>query len=84
MLVAAQMFSSRLSAPVLRFVELWQEFQQTDIVLKRLGDVMNAPAEPMTLIPTRANFNQATNITVNGLGYKYADDLPWMYQNLSE
>jgi ATP-binding cassette, subfamily B, bacterial HlyB/CyaB len=37
----------------------------------------------MTLIPTRANINQATNITVDSLGFKYADDLPWLYQNLS-
>ena len=83
MLVAFQMFSGRLSAPVLRLVGLWQEFQQADIAVKRLGDVMNAPAEPMTLIPTRANVNQATNITVDGLGFKYGDDLPWLYQNLS-
>ena len=83
MLVAFQMFSGRLSAPVLRLVGLWQEFQQADIAVKRLGDVMNAPAEPMTLIPTRANVNQATNITVDSLGFKYGDDLPWLYQNLS-
>jgi ATP-binding cassette, subfamily B, bacterial HlyB/CyaB len=83
MLPAFQMFSGRLSAPVLRLVGLWQEFQQADIAVKRLGDVMNAPAEPMTLIPTRANVNQATNITVDSLGFKYGDDLPWLYQNLS-
>ena len=83
MLVAFQMFSGRLSGPVLRLVGLWQEFQQADIAVKRLGDVMNAPAEPMTLIPTRANVNQATNITVDSLGFKSADDLPWLYQNLS-
>jgi ATP-binding cassette, subfamily B, bacterial HlyB/CyaB len=83
MLLAFQMFSGRLSGPVLRLVGLWQEFQQADIAVKRLGDVMNAPAEPMTLIPTRANVNQATNITVDGLGFKYGDDLPWLYQNLS-
>jgi ATP-binding cassette, subfamily B, bacterial HlyB/CyaB len=83
MLVAFQMFSGRLSQPVMRLVGLWQEFQQADIAVKRLGDVMNAPAEPMTLIPTRANVNQATNITVDSLGFKYADDAPWLYQNLS-
>jgi ABC-type bacteriocin/lantibiotic exporter with double-glycine peptidase domain len=47
----------RQTYPVLRLVGLWQEFQQADIAVKRLGDVMNAPAEPMTLIPTRANVN---------------------------
>ena len=88
MLVAFQMFSGRLSQPVMRLVGLWQEFQQATFLIinpavKRPGDVMNAPAEPMTLIPTRANVNQATNITVDGLGFKYGDDLPWLYQNLS-
>lgn len=83
MLVAFQMFSGRLSQPVMRLVGLWQEFQQADIAVKRLGDVMNAPAEPMTLIPTRANINQATHITVDSLGFRYGDDLPWLYQNLS-
>jgi ATP-binding cassette, subfamily B, bacterial HlyB/CyaB len=83
MLVAFQMFSGRLSQPVMRLVGLWQEFQQADIAVKRLGDVMNAPVEPMTLIPTRANVNQATNITVDSLGFKYGDDAPWLYQNLS-
>jgi subfamily B ATP-binding cassette protein HlyB/CyaB len=83
MLVAFQMFSGRLSQPVMRLVGLWQEFQQADIAVKRLGDVMNAPAEPMTLIPTRANINQATNITVDSLGFRYGEDLPWLYQNLS-
>ena len=88
MLVAFQMFSSRLSQPVMRLVGLWQEFQQATFLIinpavKRLGDVMNPPAEPMTLIPTRANVNQATNFTVDSLGFRDADDLPWLYQNLS-
>ncbi len=83
MLVAFQMFSSRLSGPVMRLVGLWQEFQQADIAVKRLGDVMNAPAEPLTLVPTRANTKQTINITVDGLGFKYGDDLPWLYRNLS-
>jgi len=88
MLVAFQMFSGRLSQPVMRLVGLWQEFQQADIAVKRLGDVMNAPAEPMTLIPTRANVSQTTNITVDSLGFRYTDpqnntELPWLYRNLS-
>jgi ATP-binding cassette, subfamily B, bacterial HlyB/CyaB len=44
MLVAFKMFSCRLSQPVMRLVGLWQEFQHADIAVKRLGDVMNAPA----------------------------------------
>lgn len=90
MLVAFQMFSGRLSGPVLRLVGLWQEFQQADIAVKRLGDVMNAPTEPMTLTPTRdwslslsKGSKGTTNITVDSLGFKYSDDHPWLYRNLT-
>jgi subfamily B ATP-binding cassette protein HlyB/CyaB len=51
MLVAFQMFAGRMSQPLLRLAGLWQEFQQTNIAMKRLGDVMDAPAEPYTLTP---------------------------------
>ena len=54
MLVAFQMFAGRLSQPMLRLAGLWQEFQQASISVKRLGDIMNAPAEPWALIPSRA------------------------------
>jgi ATP-binding cassette, subfamily B, bacterial HlyB/CyaB len=83
MLVAFQMFSGRLSAPVLRLVGLWQEFQQADIAVKRLGDVMNAPAEPITLIPARAASDKPTRIDVEGLAFRYSDEHPWLYRNLS-
>ena len=53
MLVAFQMFASRLSQPLLHLVGLWQQFQQADIAVKRLADVMNAPAEPYSIIPAR-------------------------------
>ena len=54
MLVAFQMFASRLSQPVLRMVGLWQEFQQAAIAVKRLGDIMDAPTEPYSAVPGRA------------------------------
>ena len=54
MLVAFQMFTSRMSQPLLRLVGLWQEFQQADVAVKRLGDLMNAPTEPYAIAPSRA------------------------------
>jgi subfamily B ATP-binding cassette protein HlyB/CyaB len=46
MLVAFQMFASRLSQPMLRLVGLWQQFQQANLSVQRMGDIMNAPTEP--------------------------------------
>ena len=37
MLVAFQMFASRMSQPMLRLVGLWQQFQQASVAVKRLS-----------------------------------------------
>ncbi len=83
MLVAFQMFSGRLSGPVLRLVGLWQEFQQADIAVKRLGDVMNAPTERASITPARANGNTQARIDVDGISFRYSDEHPWLYRDLS-
>lgn len=93
MLVAFQMFSGRLSGPVLRLVGLWQEFQQADIAVKRLGDVMNAPAEPYSLTPRRATSSNSSRspgesptkdgISIESISFRYSEDLPWLYRDLS-
>jgi subfamily B ATP-binding cassette protein HlyB/CyaB len=45
-LVAFNMLSGRVAAPILRLSQLWQDFQQVRISVDRLGDVLNAEAEP--------------------------------------
>lgn len=45
-LVAFRMLSGRVSGPVLRLVQLWQEYQQASLSVKRIGDIFNTPAEP--------------------------------------
>jgi subfamily B ATP-binding cassette protein HlyB/CyaB len=81
MLVAFQMFASRLSQPMLRLVGLWQEFQQAAIAVKRLGDIMDAPAEPYSMVPARTNANQG-RIDIQSLAFRYADDRPFLFEAL--
>ncbi len=45
-LVAFNMLASRVSQPVLRLAQLWQDFQQARISVQRLGDILNTPTEP--------------------------------------
>ena len=45
-LIAFNMLAGRVSGPVLRVVQLWQDFQQTGISIQRLGDILNTPTEP--------------------------------------
>ncbi|MDH4235346.1 MAG: peptidase domain-containing ABC transporter, partial [Gallionella sp.] len=82
MLVAFQMFAGRLSQPVLRMVGLWQEFQQASIAVKRLGDVMHAPAEPYSLLPAREGGGHG-KVEIRNLSFRYAENLPYLYQNFS-
>ncbi|MBA3034014.1 MAG: peptidase domain-containing ABC transporter [Gammaproteobacteria bacterium] len=82
MLVAFQMFAGRLSQPLLRLVGLWQEFQQAGIAVKRLGDIMNAPAEPCSLVPQRGK-REGSQIEIENIAFRYAQELPWLYRNLS-
>jgi subfamily B ATP-binding cassette protein HlyB/CyaB len=82
MLVAFQMFASRMAQPMLRLASLWQEFQQADIAVRRLGDLMDAPAEPYTLLPVRAS-GGAGQIDISGVSFRYSDQHPYLYRGLS-
>ena len=45
-MVAFRMLSGRVSQPVMRLVQMWQDFQQTSLSIKRLGDIFHAKPEP--------------------------------------
>ncbi|WP_332853590.1 peptidase domain-containing ABC transporter [Duganella sp. S19_KUP01_CR8] len=82
MLVAFQMFSGKLSQPMLRLVGLWQQFQQASLSMARLGDLMNAPIEPYSAVPARATQRRG-EIAIEQVAFKYAEHLPAVYENLS-
>jgi subfamily B ATP-binding cassette protein HlyB/CyaB len=82
MLVAFQMFAGRLSQPMLHMVGLWQQFQQASIAVARLGDVMNAPAEPYSLMPAREAKGEGW-IEISGLSFRYAPNLPFLLKSFS-
>ncbi|KFB77460.1 peptidase domain-containing ABC transporter [Candidatus Accumulibacter cognatus] len=81
MLVAFQMFASRMSQPLLRIVGLWQEFQQASIAVKRLGDILDMPREPHTLVPHRQKLDEGL-LTVDKLAFRYSEQHPWLFRNL--
>ena len=82
MLIAFQMFASRVSQPMLRLVGLWQQFQQANMSVQRLGDLMNAPPEPYSVIPSRLREGKG-EILIEGLSFRYAEDLPLLYQDFN-
>lgn len=82
MLVAFQMFAGRLSQPMLRLVGLWQQFQQAKLSVDRLGDLMNVPTEPYSMLPTRDG-QRMGQVKIEQIAFKYANELPLVYENLS-
>ncbi len=80
MLIAFQMFASRVSQPMLRLVGLWQQFQEANMSVQRLGDLMNAPPEPYSIIPSRLREGKG-EIVIEGLSFRYSEELPFLFQD---
>ncbi|MGF6313249.1 subfamily B ATP-binding cassette protein HlyB/CyaB [Bradyrhizobium sp. i1.8.4] len=53
-LVAFNMLAARVSTPVLRLAQVWQDFHQARLSIDRLGDILNTIPEP-SFTPARAS-----------------------------
>jgi len=81
-LVAFNMFAQRVSGPVIRMAQLWQEFQQVRIAIERLGDVLNQPIEPGT--GSRVALPAITgHIAFEGVRFRYGLEGPWTVDDIN-
>jgi subfamily B ATP-binding cassette protein HlyB/CyaB len=67
-LIAFNMIASQVVQPILRLSQLWQDFQQVQVSVARLGDILNSPTEPvpqnlLTLPPPRGAID-VRNVTM--------------------
>lgn len=80
-LVAFNMMAQRVSAPVLRLAQLWQDFQQIGISMSRMGDILNTrtelPQSRQTLPPLRGR------ITFDDVRFRYRPDAPPVLDGVS-
>ena len=82
-LIAFRMLSGRVSGPVLRLVQSWQDFQQTGISMKRLGDIFNTKPEP-TLDPSKSRLPSITgDVRFEHVRFRYAPDSPEVIRDMS-
>jgi subfamily B ATP-binding cassette protein HlyB/CyaB len=73
-LVAFNMLAGRVSAPVLRLAQIWQDFHQARLSVARLGDILNTTAEP-TFMPGRARLPAIRgNISFDHVTFRYRID----------
>ena len=81
-LIAFNMIMNQATQPVLRLSQLWQDFQQVQISVSRLGDILNAPAESQRL--GVAHLPPARGaIRVSGLSFRYRADTAEVLQNIN-
>ena len=70
-LVAFNILAGRVSAPVLRLAQIWQDFHQARLSVQRLGDILNTTAEP-TFTPSRARLPAIRgNISFDRVTFRY-------------
>jgi len=73
-LIAFNMLSAQVTGPMLRLVNLWQDFQQVGISVQRLGDVLNAQPEP-SYNPNRTTLPQvAGQVVFEAVTFRYRPD----------
>lgn len=82
-LIAFNMLSAQVTGPILRLVNLWQEFQQLGISMQRLGDVLNTQPEP-SYNPNRTTLPRVTgHVRFQEVTFRYRPDGPEVMKKMS-
>lgn len=82
-LVAFNLLAGRVSTPVLRLAQIWQDFHQARLSVQRLGDILNTPAEPV-YTPGRAALPAIRgDIKFEHVTFRYRIDGPEILSDVS-
>ncbi|MCE5312519.1 MAG: type I secretion system permease/ATPase, partial [Nitrospiraceae bacterium] len=82
-LIAFQMLSARVSDPVLRLVQMWQEFQQAGLSIRRLGDIFNSKTEP-SMDASKARLPAIKgHVRMEAVRFRYRVDGPEILRNVT-
>lgn len=74
-LVAFNMIAGQVAQPILRLSQIWQDFQQVQISVDRLGDILNMPTEPLNL--AHGNLPPAKGaIEMRSVTFRYKPGMP--------
>ena len=73
-LVAFNILAGRVSAPVLRLAQLWQDFHQARLSIARLGDILNTTAEPSYAAARAALPAIRGNVSFDHVTFRYRVD----------
>lgn len=82
-LVAFNMLSGRVSQPILRLAQLWQDFQQTRISIERLGDILNEKTEVQSSPGRGALPTIRGDVEFDDITFRYRPDGPEILKHVS-
>lgn len=82
MFVAFNMFAGRVAQPIMRIAQMWTEFQQTGVSVRRLADILDTrgetpPQAAATLPPIRGE------IAFDNLSFRYRPEAPAVLQGVN-
>jgi len=75
-LIAFNMLAGRVNAPILKLASFWQDFAQMKVSVMRLGDIMNAPAEPAFNATRSAPPPLVGRVSFEGVSFRYGPGRP--------
>ena len=81
-LVAFNMISGQVSQPIMRLSQLWQDFQQVQVSVERLGDVLNAATEPTPTVRTPLPTPHGL-VTLKNVKFRYSPGAPFALNSVS-
>ena len=82
-LVAFNILAGRVSAPVLRLAQIWQDFHQARLSVPRLGDILNTTAEPTYSVGRTQLPAIRGNIVFDHVTFRYRVDGPEVLHDVS-
>jgi subfamily B ATP-binding cassette protein HlyB/CyaB len=82
MFVAFNMFAGRVAQPIMRIAQMWTDFQQTGLSMRRLGDILNTrtelPPQAVAHLPPLQG-----RITLDQVVFRYRPEAPRVLDGLS-
>jgi subfamily B ATP-binding cassette protein HlyB/CyaB len=82
-LIAFNMLSGRVNAPILKLASLWQDFTQMKVSMARLADIMDAQPEPAFRPDRVAPPEMRGAIEFDHVGFRYSPKSPEILKDLS-
>jgi ATP-binding cassette, subfamily B, bacterial HlyB/CyaB len=82
-LIAFNMLAGRVTGPAMRLAQVWQEFQQAALSVRRLADLLDAPAEPAPPATRTAPAAIAGRVELEEVTFRYRLDRPEVLRAMS-